>query len=171
MPLKTPYRPSLFFVWICLLVAGCSTAAMVRPDQGSQSVLFPFPPQAADSIRLIIYRPQVLMGMWGKPAIIVNGRRMGIAGSTVSENFLQPGTAFVVDAPASLARVQWIQSGKTEPSEEAITYTGLAGAKRYLRWTLKPTYGHLAEVDEASALEEIRTIRPQAAYVNLLSQE
>lgn len=160
--------------WLTLLLAcasislaGCSTTTEVQSVQNGREALFPFPQQPAESIRLIIYRPQVLVGMWGKPVVFVNGQRMGNLGSPVTENHLQPGTVFVVDAPASLTRVGWSQSGQGEATDKAITYTGLAGARRYLRWTLKPTYGYLQEIDEASALEEIAVLR-FSAYVNLL---
>lgn len=148
-------------------LTGCSTTVDVQPVRNGREALFPFPQQPAESIRLIIYRPQVLVGMWGKPVVIVNGQRMGNLGSPVTENHLQPGTVFVVDAPASLTRVWWSQSGQGEATDKAISYTGLAGAKRYLRWTLKPTYGYLQEVDETSALDEIAPLR-FSAHVNLL---
>ena len=107
--------------------------------------------------------------MWGKPVILVNDQRMGNPGSPVADNYLQPGTVFVVDAPAAQTRVGWLQSGKDEASDQSINYTGLAGAKRYLRWTLKPTYGYLQEVDEASAIEEITPLR-FSGYVNQVSR-
>ena len=151
------------------LLNGCSTTAEVQPAGSKRAALFPFPQQAAESIRLVIYRPQVLVGMSGKPVIFVNGQRMGNPGSPVTENHLQPGTVFVVDAPASLVRVSWSQSAQREPSDKAISYTGLSGAKRYLRWTLMPTYGYLQEIDEAKAIEEIGSLR-FSAYVNLLSR-
>jgi hypothetical protein len=152
-----------------ILLTGCSTTGEVQPAVAQRKALFPFPQQAAESIRLIIYRPQVLVGMSGKPVIFVNGQRMGNPGSPVTENHLQPGTVFVVDAPASLVSVSWSQSAQREPIDKPISYTGLSGAKRYLRWTRMPTYGYLQEIDEAKAIEEIGPLR-FSAYVNLLSQ-
>lgn len=159
----------LILVLVSIVLNGCSTTAEVQTAHGARQALFPFPQQPVESIRLVIYRPQVLVGMWGKPVIIVNGQRMGNPGSPVTENHLQPGTVFVVDAPASLARVWWSQSGQGEATDKAISYTGLAGAKRYLRWTLMPTYGYLQEIDEARAIEEIGSLR-FSAYVNLLAR-
>lgn len=151
------------------ILAGCATPPENHPAQSRRGALFPFPQQPAESVRLIIYRPQVLVGMWGKPVILVNDQRMGNPGSPVADNYLQPGTVFVVDAPAAQTRVGWLQSGKDEASDQSINYTGLAGAKRYLRWTLKPTYGYLQEVDEASAIEEITPLR-FSGYVNQVSR-
>ncbi|MBL8381988.1 MAG: hypothetical protein JNM90_02860 [Burkholderiales bacterium] len=149
-------------------LAGCASGPEVRPAGRPR---FEPPPQPADSIRLFVYRPQTLVGMAGRPFILVNGRRMGIAGSPVSENqnFLQPGSVFVVDAPAARAEVRWIQSGRNEPSPEAIVYAGQAGARRYLRWTLKATSGFLQEVDEAPAVQEIVPLM-YSGYLNLLAR-
>lgn len=144
-------------------LTGCAAVPDIRPAGRPR---FEPPPQPADSIRLFIYRPQTLVGMAGKPFIVVNGRRMGIAGSPVSENFLQPGSVFVVDAPAARAEVRWIQSGRSEPSPEAIVYAGQAGARRYLRWTLKATSGFLHEVEEAPAVQEIVPLM-YSGYLNL----
>lgn len=151
-----------------IVLAGCATTAAPQPGAAGREALFPFPPQPPQSLRLIIYRPQVLVGMWGKPVIIVNGQRMGNPGSPVTDNPLLPGTVFVVDAPAARSRVWWWQSGQGEALDKAIAYAGLAGARRYLRWTLAPTYGHLVEVDEARAVEEIAPLR-FSAYIDLVS--
>lgn len=150
-----------------LLLAGCASTADGRPAQRAR--LEP-PPQPAESIRLFIYRPQMLVGMLGKPVILVNGQRMGIQGSPVNDNFLEPGSVFVVDAPASVTRVGWIQSRQTQPSADVITYTDMPGARRYLRWTLKPTHGYLQEVAEAVAVEEIGPLRYNG-YINQVSRQ
>jgi hypothetical protein len=168
--MKALRLPALLLTCVSLSLAGCATTAEVRPVRDAREALFPFPQQPAESIRLVIYRPQVLVGMWGKPVILVNGQRMGNPGSPMSDNHLQPGTVFVVDAPAALTRVGWSQPGRDEATDQAIAYSGLAGATRYLRWTLKPTYGYLQEVDEARALEEIASLR-FSAYVNQLARK
>jgi hypothetical protein len=168
--MKALRLPALLLTCVSLSLAGCATTTEVRPVRDAREALFPFPQQPAEDIRLVIYRPQVLVGMWGKPVILVNGQRMGNPGSPVSDNHLQPGTVFVVDAPASLTRVGWSQPGRDEATDQAISYTGLAGATRYLRWTLKPTYGYLQEVDEAGALEEIASLH-FSAYVNQLARK
>ncbi len=142
------------FVGVTCLLAGCSTTSDLR-----QRARLEAPQQPAESIRLFIYRPQTLVGMHGKPVVMVNGQQMGIQGSPVNENFLQPGSVSVVDAPANLTRVEWRQSSKAQPGGEAMTYQGLAGETRYLRWSLKPTYGYLQEMDEAVAAEEIHPLR------------
>jgi hypothetical protein len=161
------FRDALIWLATCVafVLAGCATTAGHAPSQRAR--LAP-PQQPADSIRLFIYRPQTLVGMMGKPAVLVNGRQMGIAGSPVNENLLQPGSVFVVDAPATLARVTWRQSGKAEPDGDEIVYQGLPGTQRYLRWTLKPTLGYLQEVDEAVAAKEIAPLYYNG-YVNLTS--
>jgi hypothetical protein len=159
----------LLLASVSISLTGCSTTAEVQTTRNGREALFPFPQQPAESIRLIIYRPQVLVGMWGKPVIIVNGERMGNPGSPATENHLQPGSVFVVDAPASLTRVWWSQPSQGEAGDKAISYVGLTGAKRYLRWTMKPTYGYLQEVDETSAAAEIAPLR-FSAYVNLIAR-
>jgi hypothetical protein len=146
---------------VALLLAGCATTS----DFGQRARLEP-PQQPMESIRLIIYRPQTLVGMLGKPVVFVNGQQMGIKGSPVNENLLEPGSVFVVDAPATLTHVSWLQSSKAQSRGEAITYQGLQGVKRYLRWTLKPTYGYLQEVDEVIAAEEIPPLR-YTGYLDL----
>jgi hypothetical protein len=156
---------ALLLVSGALLLAGCSTTAEVRPAERAR--LEP-PQQPAESIRLVVYRPQTLVGMAGRPVVVVNDRRMGIEGSPVNENFLQPGSVFVVDAPAALTQVRWLQSKQARPSDDVITYKDLPGATRYLRWTLKPTYGYLQEVGESVALEEIGPLR-YSGYLNLSS--
>lgn len=169
MKMKSWNLLKLLLAAVSISLTGCSSTAEVQSTQNERQALFPFPQQPAESIRLIIYRPQVLVGMWGKPVIIVNGQRMGNPGSPVTENHLQPGSVFVVDAPASLTRIWWSQPSQGEANDKAISYIGLAGARRYLRWTMKPTYGYLQEVDEASAVEDIAPLR-FSAYVNLLAQ-
>ncbi|MEW5787553.1 MAG: hypothetical protein AB1899_06845 [Pseudomonadota bacterium] len=144
-----------------LLLSGCSTSVPVRPR-------IELPAQPGSSIRLVIYRPQTLVGMWGKPTILVNGQPMGIRGSPTNANFLAPGSVFVVDAPASLARVGWIQTGKTEPDAQEIVFRDLPGATRHLRWTLKPTYGYLQEVEAGSARDEIGPLR-FTGYMDLVN--
>lgn len=169
--MKFRYLLVLPFAFAWLLLGGCATTPASQPAQNvSRAAVFPFPQQPSGSIRLIIYRPQVLVGMWGRPMVFVNGQRMGNAGSPVSDNHLQPGTVFVVDAPAALTRVGWSQSAQqAEAIDQAISYSGLPGATRYLRWTLAATSGSLKEVDEASAIKEIGPLR-FSAYVNLLAR-
>lgn len=150
-------------IGVAFLLAGCATPSGSHPS--GRARLAP-PPQPADSIRLFIYRPQTLVGMMGRPVVFVNGRQMGIPGSAVNENLLQPGVVFVVDAPAALTRVSWLQSGKASPGKVEIVYRGLPGTRRHLRWTLEPTYGYLQEVDEAVAAKEIDALRYNG-YLNL----
>lgn len=161
------HRHRFILLLMCgaLALAGCATGVGGHPDKRPR--LEP-PAQPPESIRLIIYRPQTLVGMAGRPVVLVNGRRMGIQGSPVNENFLQPGSVFVVDAPAALTRVAWIQSGQSRPGEEVITYRALPGEKRYLRWTLQPTYGYLQEVGEAVAGQEVGPLR-YSGYIDLTS--
>lgn len=110
------------------------------------------PPQPANSLRLIIYRPQQLVGVWGQPVIVVNGRKMLTA---LSDSMLDPGSVFVVDAPAEHTLVEWIQSRKSKPSTQSLVINGLQQSTRYLRWTLKPTFGYLEPVTAAVARVEI----------------
>lgn len=137
------------------LLMGC---AAINNDEVrmAQRPRFELPPQASDSIRLIIYRPQVLVGMWGRPVVLINGRKMlGV----LSESLLDPGSVFVVDAPAGSTQVTWLQARQTVPSAEPIVFKEQKGATRFLRWTLKPTYGYLELVTEEVARGEIGPLR------------
>lgn len=116
-----------------------------------------------DSLRLIIYRPQTLVGMAGRPQVVINGQTML---TVLNESLLEPGSVFVVDAPAGQTRLSWVQSGKTESNTDPLVFNGLNGAIRYLRWTLKPTYGYLELVDEGKARDEIGPLR-YMGYRNL----
>jgi hypothetical protein len=118
-----------------------------------------------NSLRLFVYRPQVLVGMAGRPVVVVNGRKMLTA---LTESMLEPGSVFIVDAPADHTRVDWIQFRNAEASSNPLDFTGLAGATRYLRWTLKPTYGYLEPVSEDVARSEIAPLR-YMGYRNLLA--
>lgn len=148
-------------VSVASLLAGCATTSDI-----DRRVHLESPQQSMESIRLIICRPQTLVGLLGRPVDIVNGQQMGIKGSPVNENFLEPDAVFVVDAPGTLTCVPWLQSSKAKSSGEAITYQGLQGVMRYLRWALKPTYGYLQEANERIAAEEIPRLR-YTGYLDL----
>jgi len=90
--------------------------------------------------------------MWGRPFVIVNGQMMV---TSLRDSLLDPGSVFVVDAPENHTQVTWLQSRQTVPSTDPLVFQGLPGATRYLRWTLKPTYGYLELVPEDIAREEI----------------
>ena len=136
---------------VALVVAGCATGNNAA-DLPVQRPRIEPPPQPPDSLRLVIYRPQTLVGLWGRPVVVVNGRSMI---TTLKESMLNPGSVFVVDAPAALTQVQWIQSKQAELNPDPIVFTGLAGETRYLRWTLEPTFGYLQHVGEDLARIEM----------------
>ena len=133
-----------------LLLLGC--AANNKEGRTAQRPRLGPPAQASNSLRLVIYRPQALVGMWGRPFVIVNGQMMV---TSLRDSLLDPGSVFVVDAPENHTQVTWLQSRQTVPSTDPLVFQGLPGATRYLRWTLKPTYGYLELVPEDIAREEI----------------
>ena len=145
-----------------LLIAGCSTGNNTGGLPSQRPRIEP-PLQPPNSIRLIIYRPQTILGMSGRPVIVINGLSML---TVLRESMLDPGSAFVVDAPAEHTQVGWIQSKQTELNSDLIVFAGLRGETRYLRWFLNPTYGYLQQVDESVALEELGQLR-YMGYRNL----
>jgi hypothetical protein len=108
--------------------------------------------------RIYVYRPQALVGMFGSPVVIINGRWMGNP-KTPSDNLLLPGTVFVADASADVTRVWWHQEGKGEETDKAISLPLAEGSTWYLRWGMKPTYGFLEVVSEREAISEIERLR------------
>jgi hypothetical protein len=88
------------------LLFGCATSNNNEGRTAQRPRLGP-PPQTSNSLRLVIYRPQTLVGMWGRPVVSVNGKMMVTA---LSESLLDPGSVFVVDAPADHTQVAWLQS-------------------------------------------------------------
>lgn len=154
------------------VLAGCSTTTVVRGVQ--QSRMTPFAeakadlrPQPPDAIRLYIYRPQALVGMWGNAIVLVDGKPMGNPANPTVENLLLPGAVFVVDNPARITRVGWVQPGRGEETELVLDLDPTKSRVWYLRWDLKPTYGYLRRVDEAQALAEIASLG-LSGYVSLL---
>jgi hypothetical protein len=153
------------------LLSSCSTTTVVRAVQLDR---LPFhgeakaqlPPLAADTMRLHIYRPQALVGMWGSAIVIVDGQRMGDPSNPVVDNLLLPGTVFVVDTPARPTRVWWQQSGRGEEVDKAIELAPQASPRAYLRWELAPTYGYLRQVPEAEAAPALDALR-FSGYVKL----
>jgi hypothetical protein len=120
-----------------------------------------------DAVRLYIYRPQAIVGMWGAPVVLVNGSRMGNPSNPVAENLLLPGAVFVVDTPARATRATWIQSSRGEETDKAIDLDPQSARTVYLRWDLKPTYGYLQPIEPKQALAEIESLG-FTGYVNML---
>lgn len=128
--------------FVVLLIAGCATGSNTD-DLPAQRARIEPPPQPPNSLRLIIYRPQTLVGMSGRPVVVVNGRNML---TVLKESMLEPGSVFVVDAPAERTQVGWIQSRQNKLNTDPIVFAGLSGETRYLRWTLSRQfhkYGHV----------------------------
>ena len=157
---------------IALALSACSTTSVVRGVQ--QSRMTPYAearadlrPQPADSMRLYVYRPQSVVGMWGNAIVIVDGMRMGNPADPTVENLLLPGAVFVVDTPAKPTRIWWVQSGRGEESELAFELDPSRARIWFLRWDLKPTYGYLRTVDESLARGEIEPLG-FSGYVNLM---
>jgi hypothetical protein len=170
--MKTLFRMAALVTLSACVAAGCSSTTVVRGLQ--QSRMTPYTeakadlrPQPADAIRLYVYRPQALVGMWGNAIVIVDGTRMGNPANPTAENLLLPGSVFVVDTPARATRVWWVQSGRGEETELALTLDPAQSRVWYLRWELKPTYGYLRRVDEAQAHAEIESLG-LSGYVNLM---
>lgn len=157
---------------IPLALIACSTTTVVRGVQ--QSRMTPYAearadlrPQPADSMRLYIYRPQSIVGMWGNAIVIVDGMRMGNPANPTVENLLLPGAVFVVDTPAKPTRVWWDQSGRGEETQLVFELDPAASRVWFLRWDLKPTFGYLRTVDELQARGEIEPLG-FSGYVNLM---
>lgn len=138
-----------------LFIAGCAPSNHTGALPAQRPRIEP-PLQTPDSIRLVIYRPQTIVGMSGRPVIVINGLHML---TTLRESMLDPGSVFVVDAPAQHTQVAWIQSKQAGLNSDPIVYADLRGETRYLRWFLKPTYGYLQQVDERVAFEELAPLR------------
>jgi len=139
------------FACVLFVLAGCTTTTDMESRTAQRPRIEP-PQQVHNSLRLIIYRPQVLVGMLGRPVVVINDQKML---NFLNESMLEPGSVFVVDVPSEQTKLGWIQSGKTESNVDPIVLQGLGGAQRYFRWTLRPTSGYLQQVDESVAREEI----------------
>ncbi len=154
------------FACSIVLLSGCATTDR-NDGRLTQRPRIEAPQQAAGSLRLVIYRPQTIVGMLGRPIVVINGHQMLNA---VRESMLDPGSVFIVDAPADHANVDWIQHRRNELSADSIVFKDLRGATRYLRWTLKPTYGYLEQVEEDAARQELGPLR-YTGYRNLAKAE
>jgi hypothetical protein len=154
------------------VLPGCSSTTAARAVQESQMPRYAqarseLPALRDDAVRLYIYRPQAIVGMWGAPVVLVNGTRMGNPSNPVAENLLLPGAVFVVDTPARATRATWIQSSRGEETDKAIDLDPQSARTVYLRWDLKPTYGYLQPIEPKQALAEIESL-VFTGYVNLL---
>ena len=159
-------RWALGAVGFSMLLAACGTdtAAVRQQQQGAASdpaATRPslLPPVPQGTLRLYIYRPQYFVGNWGRAIVIVNGRWFGNPQDPVQDNRMIPGSVFVVDVPQGKARVTWTQPGRPEGTDPALELSAATAPVAYLRWTLKPTYGHLEPVAEAQAAQEIAALR------------
>lgn len=155
---------------LVILMTGCASTVAVRTAQLSQLPLYAdakqtLPPPPTGTMRLVIYRPQALVGMLGSAIVVVDGHRMGDPANPVVDNRLQPGAVFVVDVPAKPTRVWWLQSGRVD-EDKAIELAPSSASRHYLRWTLAATHGHLSVVPEAQALPDLDGLR-FSGYVRL----
>jgi hypothetical protein len=160
---------------ILTAATGCGNPTLVRLEQqaelpGYLDATSTIPAQAENTMRLYIYRPQSMVGMWGSAIVIVNGAWLGDRNNPVIENKLIPGAVFVVDVPAAPARVWSYQSGRGEDLDSALELSPAQSRTWFLRWTLKPTYGYLRAVDEREALAELESLR-FSGYVTLDSPQ
>lgn len=148
-------RPSVVLVLAMVSVAGwlgaCATGTE-SPSQPRRMPRFELPQQPEGSVRLYIFRPQGIVGMWGRPVILINGQKLV---STLTESLLDPNSVVVADVPADRIRVTWMQSSKSTENTDPLVLAGPAGSSLYLRWTLKPTSGHLQQVSESEARSEL----------------
>lgn len=147
-----------------IAATGCGSPTLVRLEQqaelpGYREARPTIPAQAEDTMRLYIYRPQSMVGMWGSAIVIVNGTWLGDRENPLIDNKLIPGAVFVVDVPAAPARVWSYQSGRGEDLETALQLSPAQSPTWFLRWTLKPTYGYLRTVDEREAAAELESLR------------
>jgi hypothetical protein len=154
---------------LCGLITGCAYAT--RASQ--HTALEPYsqakakiPPQPADSLRLIIFRPQMMTGLFASHIVIIDGKWMGDQKDPFNDNLLLPSAVFVVDVPARLTRIWAFAPGVGEERERAIELRPTDSHARYLRWTMRPTHGYLQEVGEQQALLELETLR-LSGYRNL----
>ena len=154
-----------------IAATGCGSPTLVRLEQQAELPAYrearaTIPAQAEDTMRLYVYRPQAMVGMWGSAIVIVNGTWLGDRESPLIDNKLIPGAVFVVDVPAAPARVWSYQSGRGEDLETALQLLPAGSRIWFLRWTLKPTYGYLTAVDEREASAELESLR-FSGYVKL----
>ena len=154
-----------------IAVTGCGSPTLVRLEQqaelpGYREARPTIPVQAEDAMRLYIFRPQSMVGMWGSAVVIVNGAWLGDRENPLIDNKLIPGAVFIVDVPAAPARVWSYQSGRGEDRETALQLVPAQSRTWFLRWTLKPTYGYLTTVDEREASAELESLR-FSGYVKL----
>ena len=154
-----------------IAATGCVDPTLIRLEQqaelpGYRDARSSIPAQTENTIRLYIYRPQSIVGMWGSAIVIVNGTWLGDRKNPVIDNKLIPGAVFVVDIPAAPARVWSYQSGRGEDVETALQLSPAESRTWFLRWTLKPTYGYLRTVEEREALAELESLR-FSGYVTL----
>lgn len=147
-----------------LLMMSCAAPVALFPIQlrpSLQSFLSAnsaLPAQMKGSIRLYVYRPQVLLGRLGHAIILVNGVALADRTSSVTENLLQPEAVFVVDVSGQEARITWDQDGRPEGTDKPIEISARQFPVVYLRWRMKPTYGYLEQVSEQQAKEEITSL-------------
>lgn len=147
------------------LLASCgSTTTIVRAVQYDSLPSYvqaraSLPAQPVGSLRLYIYRPQVLVGMWGGAIVVVNGRWFGDPANYISDNMLVPGTVFAVDVPQGTARVTWAQPARPEGSDAPLNLSSASSPVVYLRWVLRPTYGLLEQVTAAQGSRETESLK------------
>lgn len=132
-------------------LGACATGPELSPHPRRMPRL-ELPPQPEGSVRVHIYRPQGLVGMWGRPVILVNGQTLK---STLSDSLLEPNSVVVADVPATKARVTWMQSAQAKENTDPIVLAAPPGSSVYLRWTLEPTFGYLQPVSESQAASEM----------------
>jgi hypothetical protein len=147
-----------------LLTSCGSTTTIVRAVQLESlqhysQVRTSLPDAPVGALRLYIYRPQAVLGMWGGAIVIVNGRWFGDPANYITDNMLIPGAVFVVDVPAGTARVTWAQPGRPEGTDKPLELSSTKSPVMYLRWMLKPTYGLLEEAPADQGASEIVSLR------------
>ena len=161
---------SLALVLLVLTTSGCSPKMkqLRERDQLEQysQAAHQIPPLAAGFTRLFIYRPHVFVGLGGNAIVIINGHWIGDRDDPIKDNKLIPGTVFVVDVPSDQVKVWWYQNGK-EDFDKAFTVSSTTSQTHYLRWSLKPTYGYLDQVDQVKALEEISQLQKELPLEDL----
>ena len=172
--MKTSYKLIFTLSIAIALLCACSTSPRfgglemaTLPNYSDASLLIPV--QQSNAIRLYVYRPQTFVGRWGRPTVIVDGKKMNRPLNPEGNSMLVTGSVFVVDAPKTITQVSWLQQGTKEESAQVLVLPQGESRTLYLRWELKPTYGYLSVIDEKTAITEIQSLR-FSGYVNLLSE-
>ena len=150
-------------ITIASFLFGCATPIPSRVEQFSELESYAdtkssIPPQSSNVMRVYIYRPQAFIGMFGSDIVIIDGKWMGDKSDPVRDNYLLPGSVFVVDIPRESTRIWTYDTGRRKETDRVIALSSENKQIWFLRWAMKPTYGYLEIVDEDEAVLEIQKL-------------